>query len=543
MSFTKLLLISILLQWASISLYAQEGESLMLLRRELKELRLPQVPDSSFIALKDQLNRAIKNGDGATAALSLRQMGRICYHMGHYPQGLDYYLQAAQLARAGGHKALLAENLNDIGLIYFYIRQPWLARQQLNEALAIYTALGDRSGMAVTNGKIGYLYEKQKMRDSSFFFQHQALALYEQAANREGMAKIYENIGSVFEDLDQVDSARYYFDRSLALNLQLHDSVACIEIYNNLGDLLRKTKHYREGLVQTHKALTIALAAGEQPQVCDAYLDIAKMHNLLGENDSAYHYVMLRNKIASRIYSRENVQQMALLQTMYDIEKKNDEIRHNRNTARIITVGIVVVSLLLFALGMVIISRQRLKIRNAQRINEQERRIYQTQTALMEAELENKRLQELNLKQALDVRSKELSSYTLHVIQKNQLLEELHDKLNEMLKDERRDQKKQLKQLQLQISRNFDQDQHWEEFRNTFEQVHQAFFDNIKKYSDTLTPNDMRMVALLKMNLSPNDIASLLGISQDSLRVVRYRLKKKLNLQQGESLSAFIHSL
>jgi len=51
------------------------------------------------------------------------------------------------------------------------------------------------------------------------------------------------------------------------------------------------------------------------------------------------------------------------------------------------------------------------------------------------------------------------------------------------------------------------------------------------------------VVALLKMNMESQDIATLLGISQDSLRVVRYRLRKKLNLQQGESLTAFIQSL
>jgi DNA-binding CsgD family transcriptional regulator len=45
------------------------------------------------------------------------------------------------------------------------------------------------------------------------------------------------------------------------------------------------------------------------------------------------------------------------------------------------------------------------------------------------------------------------------------------------------------------------------------------------------------------MNLESGDIATLLGISQDSLRVIRYRLRKKFNLQQGESLTAFIQSL
>ncbi|MBS1604664.1 MAG: hypothetical protein JST42_18505, partial [Bacteroidetes bacterium] len=62
-------------------------------------------------------------------------------------------------------------------------------------------------------------------------------------------------------------------------------------------------------------------------------------------------------------------------------------------------------------------------------------------------------------------------------------------------------------------------------------------------HSDELTGNDLRLLSLIKLNLTSGDIATLLGISQDSLRVSRYRLKKKLNLGAEESLTAFIQSV
>lgn len=58
-----------------------------------------------------------------------------------------------------------------------------------------------------------------------------------------------------------------------------------------------------------------------------------------------------------------------------------------------------------------------------------------------------------------------------------------------------------------------------------------------------LTANDLRLIALLKMNLSSSDITTLLGISAGSLWVIRYRLRKKLKLGQGENLSTFLQSL
>jgi len=129
------------------------------------------------------------------------------------------------------------------------------------------------------------------------------------------------------------------------------------------------------------------------------------------------------------------------------------------------------------------------------------------------------------------------------VIQSNQFLEELKEEISNMIKDEKRDQKRQLQQVMMKINQNINHDRHWKEFSTLFEQIHQTFFDNLKKHSDDLTANDIRLVALIKMNLSSKDMAVIFGISQDSLRVARYRLRKKLNIPQGENLSSFIQTL
>lgn len=262
--------------------------------------------------------------------------------------------------------------------------------------------------------------------------------------------------------------------------------------------------------------------------------------------DSAYHYNELSRGLVETIYSSSNNRQIALLETIYEVEKKNNQITRmalDKKITTIITIAVVLVVLLLIVLGAVIISRQRLKINNEQALNEQNRHIYEKGKELLQAELRNQYLEEEKLKSTLEVRSKELSAHTLHLIQKNQLLEELKIKLNEIVLDDKRDQKKQLKQLTQMISLNFSQDNYWDDFRAIFDQVHQTFFTNLKQHAENLTPAELRLVALLRMNLSSMDIATLLGISQDSLRVSRYRLRKKLNLAEGESLTTFIQGL
>ncbi len=195
---------------------------------ELRTQPHPKRPDSLFLDLKGKYARSLERKDNGTAAGYLQQMGQVCYHLSRYPQALDLMLQAGKLYRNAGKPALLAANLNEVGILFYYTRQPERARQQYDEALAIFRTLNDRAGIAVTSGKIGHLYEKQQQYDKAFFYQRQALHYYRQLADQPGIAKIYENLGSIFEDLARYDSAHYYFENALQLYEQTSDETSRI---------------------------------------------------------------------------------------------------------------------------------------------------------------------------------------------------------------------------------------------------------------------------------------------------------------------------
>jgi len=503
-------------------------------------------PDSMLLATRAKYNQAAQRNADLEAAGYLQEMGRILFFSGHYPQSLDYLLKADKIFRDKDDKNLLAGNLGTLGDLFYRNRQTPLARKQYDEALRYYEELKNESGKAEIYGRIGHLYEKRQLYDSAFYFQHKALQAYQHVNHREGLAKIYENLGSIYEDQMHYDSAYSNFNRAYVLNKVQGNDRAQIEVINNLGDVLRKTGKYRQGLVFSFQAMDLARRQGDFYQLSSAFNDIAKGYNFLNKNDSAFFYLSQSREYLSAIYSQESNKQLALLKTLYDIEKKDNEIEkltQARKTDLLISIGTgVVVALVIFIAGL-IISRQKLKLRNEQKLHARSMQVYETQNQLMEAELQNKKLQEENLKQQLEIKTKELTSYTLHVIRKNQLLEDLQTRLEELGKEDKRDQKKQIRQLSEQIRLGLNDDQHWEEFRTIFEQVHQSFFDRLQQQSEALTSNDLRLVALIKMNLTSADMATLLGVSQDSLRVMRHRLRKKLNLQQGDNISAYIQSI
>jgi DNA-binding CsgD family transcriptional regulator len=93
------------------------------------------------------------------------------------------------------------------------------------------------------------------------------------------------------------------------------------------------------------------------------------------------------------------------------------------------------------------------------------------------------------------------------------------------------------------IDHNFTHDKEWDDFRQVFEKVHTHFFEKLSQRSPDLTPAELRLAALFRLNMSSKDMAATLGISQDSLRIARYRLKKKLQLPEEENLIHYLLGL
>ena len=92
---------------------------------------------------------------------------------------------------------------------------------------------------------------------------------------------------------------------------------------------------------------------------------------------------------------------------------------------------------------------------------------------------------------------------------------------------------------------NFDlqDDNNWDNFTKYFEQVHKDFNSNVKNKYTNVTSNELRLMALLKMNLTSKEIANILNISQDGIKKARQRLRKKLQLSPQDSLSDRILSI
>ena len=138
-------------------------------------------------------------------------------------------------------------------------------------------------------------------------------------------------------------------------------------------------------------------------------------------------------------------------------------------------------------------------------------------------------------------KKKELTTHALHLAKKNEVLEGLKQKAKELKTNEASNNGYQ--QLIRTINFDLQDDNNWENFSRYFEQVHKDFNSNVKSKYPEVTSNELRLMALLKMNLTSKEIANNLKISPEGIKKARYRLRKKLDITTEESLQDLVLSL
>jgi DNA-binding CsgD family transcriptional regulator len=141
-------------------------------------------------------------------------------------------------------------------------------------------------------------------------------------------------------------------------------------------------------------------------------------------------------------------------------------------------------------------------------------------------------------------RDKELANQTMSIIQKNKFLMRLNDEL-QRVQNSTDDStiKTKMVLLKNRIKKEIDNQQQQQLFETYFEDVHNEFFKRIKEKHPQLTPNDLKLCAYIRMNISTKEIATLLNISYRGVEISRYRLRKKLDLSRDVNLATYLSNI
>jgi len=156
-------------------------------------------------------------------------------------------------------------------------------------------------------------------------------------------------------------------------------------------------------------------------------------------------------------------------------------------------------------------------------------------------------LEEEKLRSELNYKSDELVKTTLNVVRKNEMLQKIKkdaESLSRTISDGNLvNIRRGMLRLITQIDTNIEHDSDLDNFQNSFDAVHNDFFKKIDAQFPQLTHKDKMLCAYIKMNLMSKEIAPLLNISVRGVEISRYRLRKKLGLDEKANLADFLQKL
>ena len=213
------------------------------------------------------------------------------------------------------------------------------------------------------------------------------------------------------------------------------------------------------------------------------------------------------------------------------------------------TVAIISYGLIIIFLILVLVYSIRRKIHQERR---KSRITAQKSKKLLELEIEQLKLKQdknriIGDKQVLEednIRiSKELANYTMLLLKKKDIFSETYTNLKDFKTTLKTPPaRKKLQDILLKLHQHRIGEEYMTIFDVNFERVHKNFFKQLKLIDPDLTKRELRLCAFVKMNLSNKEIAPLLSISVRGVETARYRVRKRLNVQETNFI-IFLESL
>lgn len=190
---------------------------------------------------------------------------------------------------------------------------------------------------------------------------------------------------------------------------------------------------------------------------------------------------------------------------------------------------VILLSISLFALYRWL--KKKFELQQSKFEQEQKRLYYIHDLELSKTESELIALRNEKLEVEINFKNSELASSAMHLVKKGELLTKMKAELSQLMKGFNNPAAvADLKKMIRSLSEDDNLDKEWVNFTKHFDRVHSDFVINLKEKHPTITNNELKLCAYLRMNLSTKEIAQLMNISVRGVEISRYRLRKKLQL-------------
>lgn len=368
---------------------------------------------------------------------------------------------------------------------------------------------------------LGQAYQKKGNLDSALLCYQLSSAL---AANLKDT--VWQGInagfmGQVYFLRGQYNKAKPLFEYDYSINKNIDNNIAGYTLHW-LGRIYLQKGRTDSALLTLKEALAFLQRPTKyllqnRPYLEAAYYATADAYRSTGNSDSFNYYFGLYARLHDSVQTVIARSGLDVAQMRVDQEKNRYAVQllQREKTAEELKRNFLIAAILLLSvIALLVLNRQRLQSKYRQQLALQQKSIAEAETTAA--------------KEQLDL-------FTQNVIEKTALIENLQHQLQQRELDA--EQQGLLEELSHQTILT---EEDWEKFKRLFERLHPGFFNRLKEKVSGITPAELRMAALTRLRLTTKEMASLLGISVDSVQRTRQRLRQRLNAPAEANLEEVI---
>ena len=494
--------------------FALEIKNIELQTRSLVSICRIQSTQNNFIACVTNAEKAIalakSTGQIREEAIAKGILAIVYAETGNIDKSAAYYFEALKLSEETGDKKETGLILGNIGADFMLQGNYEKAFEYMNKSLEIVKQISDKQGIAQNFNNIAGVYmEGLKNYPKALEYFKKAEMVNREINDRYQTGVNLINIGIIYKLLGQPDSALHYYHNAINLFTEINHPLRKADC------LLYLSKFYLESDVnQSRKYALEAFEIGQFHHALPVILEASTLLDQLflskGDTSNAYYYSNLKHNVRDSLNSLQNQKAMFKLEFQYNQERIEREREHIQLRNWIIY-GFVLFGLVTsLVIVSLINSRQRIRMKI---------------TRLEKDQIESK----------LRFKNKELAINLMALLKKNELLEQISERLIRIEKEgDKRDARGAVSLLNKELKQNID-NKIWKEFSSRFHETNHAFYDKLLQQFPQLSQSELKLCAYLRLNMSTKEISDLTGQRMESIDVARYRLRKKLGISNSDS--------
>lgn len=480
--------------------------------------------DKADSLLKEALQYDILLKDSVGIAISYNQIGRISQMKGHFQIAQNYILKSVRILEKTEDEIRLADAYNSLAAIEMRQKNYKSSIPYNEKAVEIYTKFKDDYFLPQSYLDLGIAYSNTNQPTKALAYWQKAIRLTQEKGLTGMGASVYHNLAKYYLDKKEYSLATKEANQSLALAEKSGNKYKVVQAQNVLSQIYNLTKKHQKALNYSNLAVNGAKEVNNAISLLTALEQRSKANESLGNYQLAAADLTDRIALQDSIFNMDKNREIEEQRAIFDLERKESEIKNlnlevekNKLQKTLYTGGIMT---LIALMGLGYFSfHQRAKRKNAE---------FEKREELMKNELAFKK--------------KELLSQTLHLVNKNTLIQDLQTDLIS-LKKTSESQTKEINKIIKNLKQDTTSDANWEIFKAYFNEVHDSFDQKLKLVSNEVTDNDIRLAAFLKMKLSTKEIAAMLNVQPDSVLKSKYRLKKKLQLEKDDDFNRYLEEI